>query len=185
MDISRFSRLASLVVYKVYEHVLASSGIASPAAQGAGAGAGVGAGAGAGKAGSSGGSTIDMLEKAVSGISVAAVGASKEPAEARYQRLIRDKFIEHDADDDNRLSPAEFATLLSDFPVGLSNDQIAQLRAAADADKDGFVDWPEFSVFASTTFAGILASFSEHQRKESAAGTGSLPAYSSQLAGRT
>lgn len=109
-------------------------------------------------------SSSDLTSSSSSSLSAA--GAAKEAAEARFQQMIRIKFVEHDADDDNRLNSTEFAQCLSDFPIALSSEQIAQLRSVADADKDGFVSWPEFSLFASTTLASILTAYIDRQKKE-------------------
>ena len=174
VDIVSFSRIVSLVVYRLFEDETAAatqsasiaaavpqlaaflqtgSGAAGPGSDG-GASADAGdsaAGAGLGALGALATLTLSNGSAGGSGSGSGAVVELSGDQLSELSRLMRLKFVEFDADDDDRLSGSEFAALVADSAVCLSAAQIAELCAAADTNQDGFVDWAELMAFAQTT----------------------------------
>jgi len=149
LDIAGFTRLASIVIYSIYEDALAKSGLAGAVVSGLGLNQVPAASTPHAASQATPGSGAPSV-RVPDGTSTAKVGETKE------ERELRKKFVEFDADDDDRLDAEEFSRCLSAEPeLRLSAEQIALLRDAADLNRDGYVDWPEFLYFGTNILPNL------------------------------
>ncbi len=172
IDIVRFSRLTSLVVYKLYEQAIAKSGIANPANSAMSTMESVasinnalaalnvnGTSASSSSTGSSSagvGASSASSSQSLDSTSPALGGAMAKGMRA-FENVMREKFFEFDVDDDGRLDSDEFSRLMADTSICLSQTQVQELRTIADTDKDGYVSYAEFIRFCHTTLIRLAA----------------------------